>query len=406
MSKEHHLAVVVIGHAGSGKSSVAGHLIYNYGDAMVGIHPTRILRAFKFETPRFRFTLLDVPGDRKLIKNAITGISHADVALLVVSAAKDEFEASYAKTGQLREHALLAFALGVKQIVVAVTKVEDESRFTEIKDEVSKFLSKVGFKGEVPFVQVSGWDGSNIHTRSESPDWYKGPVLVDVLDSTVVVPERPVNSPLRLSVQDACTIEGVGTVVLGRVQAGVLKVGMTVVFSPSQVTSTVKSIEIHDERVESAGPGDYVGFRVEEDVCVKDVKRGTVVGDADNDPPVPCERFEARMVVLDHPNRIHPGYTPVLSCHGAHIACRIDKLLRLLNKRSGEPGEENPKFLKSGNAAICELVPSKPMCVETFYKYASLGRFVIRDLNRAVAVGVIQAVHHKASAAAAAAASK
>jgi len=127
-------------------------------------------------------------------------------------------------------------------------------------------------------------------------------------------------------------------------------------------------------------------------VSVKDIKRGMVAGDVKNDPPMPTGNFEAQVIVLDHPNRIMAGYTPVLDCHTAHIACRFNKLLQLINKRNGEVLEENPKFIKSGQAAICELVPTKPMCVEAFSKYAPLGRFAVRDMRKTVAVGVIKMV--------------
>jgi elongation factor 1-alpha len=169
---------------------------------------------------------------------------------------------------------------------------------------------------------------------------------------------------------------------------------MTVVFSPAQVSTEVKSVEMHHEQLESAEPGDNVGFNVK-NVSVKDIKRGMVTGDVKNDPPLPTGNFEAQVIVLDHPNRIMAGYTPVLDCHTAHIACRFNKLLQLVNKRNGEVMEENPKFIKSGQAAICEMVPSKPMCVEAFSKYAPLGRFAVRDMRKTVAVGVIKIVRRK-----------
>jgi len=189
-------------------------------------------------------------------------------------------------------------------------------------------------------------------------------------------------------------IGGIGTVPVGRVETGVLKPGMTVMFSPAQVQTEVKSVEMHHEQLESANPGDNVGFNVK-NVSVKDIRRGMVAGDVKNDPPLPSGNFEAQVIVLDHPNRIMAGYTPVLDCHTAHIACRFNKLLSLINKRNGETLEENPKFLKSGQAAICELVPSKPMCVEAFSKYAPLGRFAVRDMRKTVAVGVIKMVRRK-----------
>jgi elongation factor 1-alpha len=209
-----------------------------------------------------------------------------------------------------------------------------------------------------------------------------------------VPPKRPSELPLRLPLQDVYKIGGIGTVPVGRVETGVLKPGMTVMFSPAQVSTEVKSVEMHHEQMEAAEPGDNVGFNVK-NVSIKDIRRGMVAGDIKNDPPLPTGNFAAQVIVLEHPNRIMAGYTPVLDCHTAHIACRFDKLLSLVNKRNGEVEEENPKFIKSGQAAIVEMVPSKPMCVEAFSKYAPLGRFAVRDMRKTVAVGVIKTVNRK-----------
>lgn len=256
---------------------------------------------------------------------------------------------------------------------------------------MSKFLTKVGYRGDaVPFVPVSGWNGDNLVDHSTNMPWYKGPTLLEVLDA-VVPPRRPAELPLRLPVQDVYKIGGIGTVPVGRIETGVLRPGMAVTFSPVQITTEVKSVEMHHEMLESAGPGDNVGFNVK-NVSVSELHRGMVAGDATNDPPLPTGNFEAQVIVLDHPNRIMAGYTPVVDCHTAHVACRFNKLLRLVNKRNGEVVEESPKCIKSGQAAICELVPTKPMCVEAFSRYAPLGRFAVRDMRKTVAVGVIKIV--------------
>jgi elongation factor 1-alpha len=362
---------------------------------------------WKFETAKYYFTIIDAPGHRDFIKNMITGTSQADVAILMVASGVGEFEAGYAKSGQTREHALLAFTLGVKQMVVCINKMDDkgvnysEARYNEIKDELTKFLTKTGYKVVddkdkkqlIPFVPISGWVGDNMLERSENMKWYKGPILIECLDA-LTPPKRPNDKPLRLPLQDVYKIGGIGTVPVGRVETGILKPGMTVVFSPAQLSTEVKSVEMHHEALEEAGPGDNVGFNVK-NVSVKEIRRGNVAGDSKNDPPLKVPTFEAQVIVLDHPNRIMAGYTPVLDCHTAHIACRFNKLLQLVNKRNGEVMEENPKFIKSGQAAICELVPSKPMCVEAFSEYPPLGRFAVRDMRKTVAVGVIKQVQRK-----------
>jgi elongation factor 1-alpha len=428
-----HVNLVVIGHVDSGKSTTTGHLIFKCGgidkraiekfekeatemgkgsfkyawvlDKLKAERERGItidIALWKFETKKYYFTIIDAPGHRDFIKNMITGTSQADVAILMIASGVGEFEAGYAKNGQTREHALLAFTLGVKQMIVCINKMDDkgvnysEARYKEIKEEVTKFLTKCGYNTKndaIPFVPISGWVGDNMVTRSDNMKWYKGPFLLEALDA-IVPPKRPSELPLRLPLQDVYKIGGIGTVPVGRVETGVLKPGMTVTFSPAQVSTEVKSVEMHHEQMDQAEPGDNVGFNVK-NVSIKDIRRGMVAGDSKNDPPLPTGNFAAQVIVLEHPNRIMAGYTPVLDCHTAHIACRFDKLLSLVNKRNGEVEEENPKFIKSGQAAIVEMVPSKPMCVEAFSKYAPLGRFAVRDMRKTVAVGVIKTVNRK-----------
>jgi hypothetical protein len=189
-------------------------------------------------------------------------------------------------------------------------------------------------------------------------------------------------------------IGGIGTVPVGRVETGVMKPGDVVCFAPSGITTEVKSVEMHHESLESANPGDNVGFNVK-NVSVKDIRRGNVAGDVKNDPPLGVASFEAQVIVLDHPNQIMAGYQPVLDCHTAHIACKFNRLLTLVDKRTGQKKGDDPKAIKSGDAAMVEMVPSKPLCVEPFSLYPPLGRFAVRDMRKTVAVGVIKSTERK-----------
>jgi len=421
-----HVNLVVVGHVDAGKSTTTGHLIYKCGgidkrtiekfekeaaemgkssfkyawvlDKLKAERERGItidIALWKFETSKYYFTIIDAPGHRDFIKNMITGTSQADVAILVIAAGVGEFEAGYAKTGQTREHALLAYTLGVKQMICLVNKMDDKSvkysksRFQEIQQEMKKFLKTVGYKPKkIPFIPISGWVGDNMLENSKNMTWYKGPHVLKALDS-IKPPKRPVDKPLRLPLQDVYKIGGIGTVPVGRVETGVLKPGMNVTFAPVMLTTEVKSVEMHHEALEAANPGDNVGFNVK-NISLKQIRRGMVAGNSKNDPPAKTDHFNAQVIVLDHPNKIMAGYTPVLDCHTAHIACRFDKLMTLMNKRTGEVIEQNPKSVKSGQACIVDMIPSKPMCVETFKDYPPLGRFAVRDMNRTVAVGVIK----------------
>jgi len=315
----------------------------------------------------------------------------------MIATGQGEFEAGYAKNGQTREHALLAFTLGVKQMIVCCNKMDDktvayaESRYNEIKDELTKFLTKCGYNTKtIPFVPISGWVGDNMIERSTNMKWYKGPTLLEALDA-IVPPKRPSDKPLRLPLQDVYKIGGIGTVPVGRVETGIIKAGMTVTFAPADVSSEVKSVEMHHEALDSASPGDNVGFNVK-GLSIKDIKRGMVAGDVKNDPPMKVADFKAQVIVLDHPNKIMAGYTPVLDCHTSHIACKFNNLEASIDKRTGKTKEANPKSIKTGDAAIVEMLPSKPMCVEAFSEYPPLGRFAVRDMRKTVAVGVIKQV--------------
>jgi len=426
-----HINLVVIGHVDAGKSTTTGHLIYKLGgidkrviekyekeaqemgkgsfkyawvmDKLKAERERGItidIALWKFETPKYEFTVIDAPGHRDFIKNMITGTSQADVAILVIDSTTGGFEAGIAKDGQTREHALLAYTLGVKTIIVCCNKMDDKSvnfaksRYDEIKKEAEDFLKKTGFKGDIPFIPISGFNGDNMLEKSPNMPWYSGPTLLEQLDA-LTPPNRPTDKPLRLPLQDVYKISGIGTVPVGRVETGILKPGMTVTFAPSGVSTDVKSVEMHHEQLQEAVPGDNVGFNVK-NLSVKDIRRGYVAGDVKNDPPRGAESFVAQVIIMNHPGEIRAGYAPVIDCHTAHIACKFDTLLQKIDKRTGKSAEDNPQFLKKGDAGLVSMVPSKPLCVEAFVDYAPLGRFAVRDMRQTVAVGVIKSVTKKA----------
>ena len=260
--------------------------------------------------------------------------------------------------------------------------------------EVGSYLKKVGYNVEkVRFVPISGWVGDNMIEKSANMEWYKGPTLLEALDM-LEPPTRPSDKPLRLPLQDVYKIGGIGTVPVGRVETGIMRPGDVVTFAPCNVTTEVKSIEMHHESLPEATPGDNVGFNVK-NLSVKDIRRGFVCSNAKNDPAKECESFTAQVIILNHPGQIGNGYAPVLDCHTSHIACKFAELQSKIDRRSGKELEKEPKFVKSGDAAIVKMVPQKPMCVEVFTEYPPLGRFAVRDMRQTVAVGVIKGVVKK-----------
>lgn len=432
MGKEkNHINLVVIGHVDSGKSTSTGHLIYKCGgidkrtiekfekeaaemgkgsfkyawvlDKLKAERERGItidIALWKFETAKSVFTIIDAPGHRDFIKNMITGTSQADAAILIIASGQGEFEAGISKEGQTREHALLAFTMGVKQMIVAINKMDDKSvnwdqkRYDEIKKELTDYLKKIGYNPEkIPFIPISGWHGDNMLEKSDNMKWYNGPTLIEALDN-LDQPKRPKDKPLRLPLQDVYKIGGIGTVPVGRVETGVLKPGMVLTFAPMNVTTECKSVEMHHESLEEAVPGDNVGFNVK-NLSVKDIRRGYVASDSKNDPAKDTTNFLAQVIVLNHPGQIQKGYAPVLDCHTAHIACKFDELESKVDRRTGKVLEAEPKAIKSGDAALVRMVPQKPMCVEAFNQYPPLGRFAVRDMKQTVAVGVIKEVVKK-----------
>uniref|UniRef100_A0A8C1B8P4 Eukaryotic translation elongation factor 1 alpha 1, like 3 n=1 Tax=Cyprinus carpio carpio TaxID=630221 RepID=A0A8C1B8P4_CYPCA len=404
-----HINLVIIGHVDSGKSTTTGHLVYKCGgidhrtiekyekaatqmgkssfkyawvlDKLKAERERGItidISLLKFNTQKYTFTIIDAPGHRDFIKNMITGTSQADAALLIVSAAKGEFEAGISRNGQTREHALLAYTLGVRQLMI-------------------------GFEiGAVPFIPVSGWSGENMIAPSQKMQWFKGwklkrkeghsngITLLEVFES-LLPPVRNASKPLRLPLQDVYKIGGVGTVPVGKIETGVLKPGMVLTFSPAKLTAEVKSIEMHHQGLQTAFPGHSVGFNIK-NVSVKNLRRGDVAGNAQQDPPSDVSSFIAQIIMLNHPGKIKVGYSPVLDCHTTHVSCRFAELRERLDRRTGKKLEDWPQYLMSGDGATIKLIPNKPLCVESFFHYPPLGRFAVRDLKQTVAVGVIKSV--------------
>ncbi len=415
MAEKEHINLIFIGHVDHGKSTSVGRILYETGalteqqlrklkEEAEKVGKATFEFAFtmdtlkeerergvtidlshkEFTTNKYYFTIIDAPGHRDFVKNMITGASQADAAVLVCSA-KDGVQA------QTKEHAFLAKVLGINQLIVAVNKMDavdyDHLKYDETKFALSTLLKNIGYKVEnVPFVPISGWQGDNIKVKSDKMPWYAGPTLLECFDK-LTAPVKPMDKALRLPIQDVFTITGHGTVPVGRVETGVMKLNETVVFMPSGAKGEVKKIEMHHQELQQAVPGDNVGFNVK-NVDKKDVRRGEVVGPVNNPPTVAAE-FTAQIVVLEHPTAIGKGYTPVFHLHTAQIACTFVELIEKKDPKTGATMQKNPDFLKSGDVAIVRIKPLKPVVVEKFADFPPLGRFAIRDMGQTVAAGVV-----------------
>jgi len=416
--KKEHLNLVFIGHVDHGKSTTVGRLLYDtknideqtmrrlkdeatklgkagfeFAYVMDNLKEERErgvtidLAHKKFETDKYYFTIIDAPGHRDFVKNMITGASQADAAVLVV-AANDGVNA------QTKEHVFLSRTLGVDQMIVAINKMDikdySEEVYKKVKEEVTKLMKSIGYKtDQVLFVPISSLKGDNVVTKSDKMSWYSGPTLLEALD-TLKVPQKPVDLPLRLPIQDVYNITGIGVVPVGRVETGVLKVGQKVIAMPGRegkgVPGEVKSIEMHHEQLKEAYPGDNVGFNVR-GFGKKDIARGDVVGPVEN-PPTVVKRFTAQIVVLSHPSVITAGYTPVFHVHTSQDPARIVEIQKKLNPATGEVLQEKPDFIKNGDAAIVVVEPIKPLVIEKYKEIPQLARFAVRDSGATVAAGM------------------
>jgi elongation factor 1-alpha len=318
------------------------------------------------------------------VKNMITGASQADNAVLVVAA--DDGVAP-----QTREHVFLARTLGINELVIGVNKMDvvdySEDTYKQVVDEVHDLLNQVQFAAEdTTFIPISAFEGDNIAEESDETGWHDGQTLLEALND-LPEPEPPTDAPLRLPIQDVYTISGIGTVPVGRIETGTLDTGDNVSFQPSDVGGEVKTIEMHHEEVPSAEPGDNVGFNVR-GIGKDDIRRGDVCGPAD-EPPSVAETFQAQVVVMQHPSVITAGYTPVFHAHTAQVACTIESIDQKIDPSTGEVAEEDPDFIKSGDAAVVTVRPQKPLSIEPSSEIPELGSFAIRDMGQTIAAGKV-----------------
>ncbi len=413
-----HMNLVFVGHVDHGKSTSVGRLMFDSGNI-----PEQAMRKLKekaqelgkggfefafvmdnlkeerergvtidlahkkFDTDKYNFTIIDAPGHKDFIKNMITGASQADAAVVVV-AGNDSVMA------QTKEHIFLSRTLGVGQIIIAVNKMDivkyDEAKYKKVKEDVSALLKTVGYKpDDIKFIPIASLVGDNVVKKSENMPWYTGETLLEALDS-LTVPEKPTNLPLRVPIQDVYNITGIGVVPVGRVETGVMKVGDKITAVPGRdgkgISGEVKTIEMHHEMVKEAEPGDNIGFSVR-GFGKKDIARGDVLGHSSNIPSLATE-FTAQIVVLNHPSVITVGYTPVFHIHTAQVACQVVAIEKKLNPATGEVLQENPDFIKNGDAAIVKLKPIQPLVIEKQKEIPQLSRFAIRDSGATVAAGM------------------
>ncbi|XP_063773442.1 HBS1-like protein isoform X1 [Pseudophryne corroboree] len=419
------LNLVVIGHVDAGKSTLMGHLLYLLGhvnkrtmhkyeqeskkagkasfayawvldetgeERQRGV--TMDVGMTKFETRTKVITLMDAPGHKDFIPNMITGAAQADVAILVVDASRGEFEAGFEAGGQTREHALLVRSLGVTQLAVAVNKMDQvnwqQDRFGEVTSKLGHFLKQAGFKdSDVSYIPTSGLSGENLAKRSQISDltsWYKGPCLIDQIDS-FKAPQRSVDKPFRLCASDVFKDQGSGFCVTGKIEAGYVQTGDRLLAMPPNETCTVKGITLHDEAVDWAAAGDHASLTLTGMDIIK-INVGYVFC-SPSDPIKACTRFRARVLIFNFDVPITQGFPVIIHYQTVSEPATIRKLVSVLHKNTGEVMKKKPKCLTKGMNAIIELQTQRPVALELYKDFKELGRFMLRYIGSSIAAGVV-----------------
>jgi elongation factor 1-alpha len=426
MAKEKpNMNVVFVGHVDAGKSTIVGRTMFDsglvseqvmkklkeeadkYGKAgfefayvMDNIKEERErgvtidLAYKKLITQKFEITIIDAPGHRDFVKNMITGASQADSAFLVIAAPAGV-------QPQTTEHLWLLRTMGVKNLCVAVNKMDaveyKEDRFNKVKEEIGKLLKGVGINPDTTtFIACSGLKGDNIVKKSDKMPWYKGPTIMEQFD-LFPAPELPTNLPMRMPVQDVYEITGIGTVPVGKIETGIMKVGQKVKVLPGRtgagIEGEVKSIEMHHEQLQEAVAGDNVGINIR-GVGKKDIARGDVICEAAH-PISIVEEFVATITVINHPTVLAKGYTPVFHIHTAQVPCQFIELIAQIDPRTGEVIKEHPDFLKNGDSAKVRIKPQGRLALETQKENAYMSRFAVRDAGQTVAAGMCTEISKK-----------
>ncbi|KAK9338875.1 hypothetical protein LIPSTDRAFT_140341 [Lipomyces starkeyi NRRL Y-11557] len=425
-----HINFVVVGHVDAGKSTLMGRLLYE-----VGAIDERTIQKYKrdannigkgsfafawvldqseeerergvtmdvamnsFESSKVAFTILDAPGHKDFVPNMIAGASEADFAVLVIDSSPNAFEAGFIQSGQTKEHALLVRSLGVQRIIVAVNKLDNakwsEFRFDEVKETLLAFLSAAGFsESQTTFVPCSGLSGDNIVKRSTRPElsWYNDSSLLEELENLTIV-ERDIGAPLQLSVTDVFKGGNSSSAIsiTGRINAGNIQVGETVLAVPSNETATIKSITIADQQNDWAVAGDNVQIALS-NIDIVHLRAGDIL--CTSSSPVRCAKtFSARIIVFHLRIPLIKGSNILIYRGRTTEAARISRLTAVVDKSTGKITKNKPRHLISGQTAIVELeVMGSSFPMETFKASKDLGRIVLRQDGITVAAGIVEEI--------------
>ncbi|KAF4523794.1 hypothetical protein B566_EDAN013351 [Ephemera danica] len=359
-------------------------------------------RAF-FETERKHFTILDAPGHKSFVPNMIGGAAQADLAVLVISARKGEFETGFDRGGQTREHAMLVKTAGVKHLVVLINKMDDhtvdwsEERqvYNECKEKLLPYLKKIGFnpQKDLTFMPCSGLSGLGLKDKVDELlcPWYRGDAFIPYIDQLPSMC-RNMEGPFIMPVVDK--YKDMGTVVMGKVEAGETKKGQSLLLMPNRTPVIVDQLWSDDEEVTAVSSGENVKIKLK-GIEEEDVSPGFVLCDASN-PTKTGRIFDAQVVILEHKSIICAGYSAVMHIHcvAEEVTVKYQKLflkalICLVDKKTGEKSKTRPRFVKQDQVAIMRIECAGVICLEPFKLFPQMGRFTLRDEGKTIAIGKV-----------------
>lgn len=423
--KKEHINIVIIGHVDAGKSTIGGQIM-----ALTGMVDKRTLDKYEkeakersreswylswaldtnqeerekgktvevgrayFETERKHFTILDAPGHKSFVPNMIGGTAQADLAVLVISARKGEFETGFDRGGQTREHAMLAKTAGVKHMLVLINKMDDstvlwsKARYEECRDKILPYLKKLGFNvaKDLTFMPVSGQTGLGLKDQVDESicPWYRGPAFIPFIDNLPLL-NRSSDGPFIMPVVEK--YKDMGTVLMGKVESGQARKTQTLVLMPNRTTVIVDQLWSDDEEVTLVGPGENIKVKLK-GVEEEDVSPGFILCDPIN-PVKTCRIFDGQVVILEHKSIICAGYSAVMHVHCVAEVVEVKALICLVDRKTGMKSNMRPRFVKQDQVVIMRLECSGVVCLEEFKLFPQMGRFTLRDEGKTIAIGKV-----------------
>jgi elongation factor 1-alpha len=376
----------------------------------------------EFFTDNYHYTIVDAPGHRDYIKNMISGAGCADVGLLLVPAEMGGFEKAIAKgnhktgevQGQTRQHARLLNLLGVNQLIVGINKMDScnwsQERFNEISEELQKMITAAGYKpNRVPIIPFSGFHGENLIKETDKMPWYngwkaqvgkdkfiEGKTVYDALDKFAKPPKRNVDGPVRVPINGVYKIKGVGDIITGRVEQGILNKDDVVSICPRNITGCkVFSIEMHHKQYEKAMPGDNIGMSIKGLDKKNMPKTGDVIYLDKQGILKPVKQFTAQVMIQEHPGQLKVGFTPQIHVRTGKSACKMTKINWKISKKTGNEKVEGSDYVEKNEQAELVFEPTQDFYLERFTDCPGLGRIAVMESNSLVMLGKVTDVVYK-----------